>query len=241
MRPAGPGRPGRRRRSRTPGPRRSCWAVPVPSPGSSRSRGRAPRPRRADVHVDHGVGLLTCGPQRIPGVGVHAGQAERGGVLREGDGMGSFRRAAPHLLRRQFRVPHRDEGERDQVAAGLVGAPFTDHPVVVGPDVGQREVTVAALEERLPAEPREGGEAQGRVGVIAVHVGQPGRPVVTAGQDVLEQHGPVVRLVAGGADRCEAAGDRRTTAGSVLCVTASPLPPDRADLWPFPRQRRQVR
>ena len=93
-----------------------------------------------------------------------------------------------------------------------IGAPLTDHPVVVRADAGQRQVTVAALEERLPAEPRERGEAQRRLGVVAVHVGEPGGPVVAAGQDVVEHHRPVVGLIPGKADRGEPAGDREEQA-----------------------------
>ena len=137
------------------------------------------------AHSGSQVSVCTLGRPSAAGFSEKARNATLGG-------------AAPHLGRGQVRVPHRDEGERDQAAAGRIRAPFADHPVVAGPDAGQRQVAVAALEERLLSEPREGGEAQRRIGVIAVHVGQPGRPVITAGQDVVEQHGPVVRLPRGG-------------------------------------------
>ncbi len=103
--------------------------------------------------------------------------------------MRALGRAATNLRRGEFGVPQWDQGQRDEPTVRLVGAPFVDHPVVVCLHARKAQVAVAALVERLPAEPGKRREAQGGLGVVGVHVGQSGRPVVTAWPHVLVGHG----------------------------------------------------
>ncbi len=78
-------------------------------------------------------------------------------------------RVPSHLDGSKLRIPEGDEAQRDQAACAFA-APFVDHPVVVGDDTGQGELPILSLEERLPAESRHGGEAQGPLDMILVHV-----------------------------------------------------------------------
>src|SRR5581483_11970139 len=98
------------------------------------------------------------------------------------------------------RVPEGHDAQRHEPAPRLPG-PLLDHPVVVGPDAGQRQVVVLALGEHLPAEARVGREAQRRFDVVGVHISEAGADVVATGAHLVEPdraHPPLGLVVAGG-------------------------------------------
>ena len=114
-------------------------------------------------------------------------QAERVRVLGEGDGVAALGRAAADLGGGQLGVPQRDHGERDEPALAVAGAPLVDHPVVVGLHAEERELLVVALEEGLAAEAGQRvREADRRVDVVGVHVGQPLGLLPAPGADLVE-------------------------------------------------------
>ena len=73
------------------------------------------------------------------------------------------------LRDREVDVPHRDDAERDE-AAGVLGAPLVDDPVVVGLEHHQRQLLVARLGERARVEAGHGREAHRREHAVGVHV-----------------------------------------------------------------------
>ena len=157
---------------------------------------------RTDVHADRGVGVLARLEERLPVVVlvVDRRQAERERVLGERHREAALVGGAAHLGRGQLDVPQRHHGERDQPTLALAGAPVVDHPVVVRLHAEERELLVVALEERLAAEARQRvREADRRVDVVGVHVGQPLGLDPAAGPDLVEGGGGDVEL--GEADR----------------------------------------
>ena len=170
------------------------WKVSVDDTMNGRvGRGGRHPGRRADVHAHDGVGLLAGLEERVPVAGVDRRQPQRVGVLGEGHGVAAPGGARPDLGGGQLGVPQRDHRERDEPALAVAGAPLVDHPVVVGLDAGQREVGVAALSldpllvERLAAEAGERvGEADRRLDVVGVHVGQPVLLDPAAAADLVE-------------------------------------------------------
>lgn len=137
------------------------------------------------MHRDDGAGLGAGGEERVPVVGVDGGEPEVRGYLGEGDGADAAGGVAADLGGGEFGVPERDEGERDQTALGVRAAPLLHHPVVVGAHAQEGEVVVGRLGEGLAAEAREGGEADGGLDVVGVHVGEAGGDVVGAGAHLL--------------------------------------------------------
>ncbi|HEV7976081.1 MAG TPA: hypothetical protein VGP60_15145 [Amycolatopsis sp.] len=98
------------------------------------------------------------------------------------------------LVGGKLRVPQRHHDQLQQ--PGRVGAaPVVVHPVVVGLDAQQAEFLVGRLAELLPAEPRHLREAQRRLGVVTVHVGQPRHGIVDTLADVFQRDGVEVHLV----------------------------------------------
>ena len=87
-------------------------------------------------------------------------------------------------------------------------APLLAHPVVEGPDTGQRQVLVLGLEEHLAGEAWEGGEAHGAFRLVEVHVGQAGHRVVAPRSHGGEGDRGRGQLVAGEADARHHLGDR---------------------------------
>ena len=100
------------------------------------------------------------------------------GYLGEGDRAHPAGGVAADLGGGQLGVPQGDEGERDEPAPGLGAAPLLHRPVVVGADAQQGELPVGGLGEGLAAEAGEGGEAEGGLDVVDVHVGEALRDVV---------------------------------------------------------------
>ena len=82
-------------------------------------------------------------------------------------------------------VPQRHDAQRHQPTAGVAG-PLLDHPVVVRAHARERELLVGALGEHLPAEARERREAQRRLHVVEVHVGEASLRVVAARAHLVE-------------------------------------------------------
>ncbi len=135
------------------------------------------------------LGLGARGDERIPvAVGVvDRRQAEVPGQLGEADGPHAPRRVATDLVGRERGIPERDEAQRQESSA-RAGAPLLDHPVVVRPHAQEREVLVARLEERLPAEPREGREAQRGLDPVEVHVVEPRTGLVATRPHLVVDH-----------------------------------------------------
>ncbi len=120
--------------------------------------------------------------------------------LAEADGAHPASGVAPHLGGRSLRVPERDEAQR-QEAPTAVAAPLLDHEVVVGVHAGCGQLSVLGLEEGLPAEAREGGEAQAGLDPVRLHVGDARRGFVAAGPHFVVgdgRHGHVVAVEADG-------------------------------------------
>ena len=124
----------------------------------------------------------------IPVIRVDARPAELGGVLREGHRMGALGRAAPYLGGQDLGVPDGRDRARDE-AARVGAAPLVDVPVVVGADHGQGHVLVLGAGEELPAELREGREAQRAEDAVGVHVVDPLVDVPATGPDLVERGG----------------------------------------------------
>ena len=126
---------------------------------------------------------------------VHGRQAEGIRVLGEADRVAALGGAAVDLLRRELGVPQRDDRQRDQATFPVARAPLVDHPVVVGLDAEERELLVGALEERLAAEPGQHvREADRRLDVVGVHVGEPFGELPATGADLVEGDRGVVEV-----------------------------------------------
>ena len=157
---------------------------------------------RADVHADGGLGVLARLEERLPVVVlvVDRRQAERERVLGERHREAALVGGTTHLGGGELDVPQRHHRERDEATLAVARAPLLDHPVVVRLHAEERELLVVALEERLPAEARQRvREADRRVHVVGVHVGQPLGLDPAPGADLVEGGGRDVEL--GEADR----------------------------------------
>ncbi|MDQ1069827.1 hypothetical protein QFZ32_005267 [Streptomyces canus] len=155
----------------------------------------------ADVHRDDRAGLVAGGEEGVPVVGVDGGQAQVRGYLGEGDGANASGGVAADLRGGQLGVPERDQGERYEPALRVGAAPLLHHPVVVGLDAEQAQFVVLGLGEGLAAETREGREADGRLDVVDVHVGEALRDVVGAGAHLFVRDDLQLDLVPAVADR----------------------------------------
>ena len=110
--------------------------------------------RRADVHVEHGVGVDQRVPHRLPVVElVEARVAHRGRVLGEGQRVHAALGVTANLGRTRLGVPDHRKRHRDE-ARRVLAAPLLDVPVVVGLHQRQRELRILGREK--PA--REAGE-----------------------------------------------------------------------------------
>ena len=185
--------PGSARRRRSAAGRRrapsssSPAACSGPSPGS-----RRPSPSNGpDVPMCMHSGrsrLLGDGEQRVPVAAVPARQAERRRVLGEADRLGAPARPSARPRPRRRRRPRAGGCTSGIWRSRVVAAPLVDHEVVVGPDAGQRELAVRALlQEPGAGEAGEGREAELRPDAVAVHVLDPGRRVVAAGEHLGER------------------------------------------------------
>ena len=94
---------------------------------------------------------------------------------------------AAHLGGGQLGVPQRHDREREQPALALARRPLVEHPVVVGLHAEQGELLVGPLVERLAGEAGERvREADRRLDVVGVHVGEPLGLDPAAGPDLVE-------------------------------------------------------
>jgi len=171
--------------------------------GGRRRIGRRGQPRRtgADVHEDRGAGVVARAEERFPVAAriVDGRQAQLSGQLRERDRVDAALRVAADLVGRQPRIPQGNDLQGHQAAVGVAG-PLLDRPVVVGLHARERELLVGPLGEELSAEPRVGGEAQRRLDVVHVHVGDARLRFVTALSHLIERdraHPPLVLAIAG--------------------------------------------
>ncbi len=184
------------------------WNVRVELMMNGRIRGgRGHLRRRADVHVDDGVGLLAHREQRIPVPAVNRREAEGYGVLGERDVVAPPLGAPADLGHGEVDVPQGDHRQGDEAVLARSCAPLLDHPVVVGLDAEEGQLLVVALEEGLTAEPRQDvREADRRLDVVGVHVGEARGLVVASGADLVEGGGLVLDHL--GADGGRQAGER---------------------------------
>ena len=127
---------------------------------------------RTDVHAHDGARIRAGRPERLPVARVDRRQIDPRGAFAERNGAHAAGGVAIDLLDREVDVPQRDQTQRDEATVGAA-APFVDHPVVVGLHAQQRELFVLGVLEELPAEAGVVGEAQRRLDVVHVHVGQP--------------------------------------------------------------------
>ena len=78
---------------------------------------------------------------------------------------------------------------RDQPPLAVAGAPLVDHPVVVGLHAQKGQFLVLPLVEGLAAEPGQHvGEADRRIHVVGLHVGQALLLLPAPRQDLVERH-----------------------------------------------------
>ena len=71
----------------------------------------------------------------------------RGFEKRGGDH--AFRCASAHFRRAKRRVPKWQQDQRNEAAIAFSGAPFPDHPVVIGLDAGQPQLLVRLMQVEL--------------------------------------------------------------------------------------------
>ena len=123
------------------------------------------------MHVDGGVRIGARLEERIPEAAVDGRQPEVRGDFAEAHGVHTTGRVATHLSGGEVGVPQRDDAQWDQAAA-RVAAPLLDHPVVVGVDALEPDLTVLRLGEGLAAEAGERGEGERLLDMVDVHVEQ---------------------------------------------------------------------
>ena len=196
--------------------------------GDGHDRGRVgarlrERRRRADVHVHGGVGRLARVPQRIPVLGEHARQTERGRALAEAHRVAALRRAPFDLDCRQIGVPQRDQRERDQAAA----APSPPHHSSIIQSL--YACTQASASSLSWASRKVWPQNRGNVGKqsdastwFASMSATRATGLRAPGEHVVEEHGRVAHVVTVEAHRHERRRDRH---GDVLVQPpVAPLP-----------------
>ena len=124
------------------------------------------------MHVDHGFRVVACLEERVPFAGVNGWQAKEVRDFGEAHCVHAACSVAVDLGSGEFGIPHRNDDERNETTLAGAATPFFNHEVVIGLHAKQREFLVLCFSEGLPAETREGWEAQGRFGVVCVHVGK---------------------------------------------------------------------
>ena len=171
------------------------WSVIITSTGAlpAGTTSWPDEPRWIDTHhVELGAGL----PQRVPVALVEAREAERRGVLGEGDRVAALGGGAAHLGHAEVDVPQRRDGHRDH-AVGVGAAPLVDVPVVVGPEHREGEVLVGGVGEEPAGERGEAREVHRAEHAGGAHVLDPLVEVPGADPDLLEGGGLDAELAAG--------------------------------------------
>ena len=152
--------------------------------GRAVGRGDREPPGRTEMDRQHGRGVATGAPDRIPVLVVEARVAERGRVLGEAQRVATLGRAPADLGCRLLGIPDRRHRHRDE-ATRIGRAPRVDVPVVVRLHERERQVEVVT-QERPSGERRERREVHRRQHAAGIHVLDALVHVVAAGPHLVE-------------------------------------------------------
>ena len=122
-------------------------------------------------------------PQRRPVVATEARQTQRDRVVRKADGAAALVGEPLGFRDARIDVPDRQQPERDQPVRST-GTPLVDLPVVPGFDAELGKFLVLRAMKDSAGKSWEGGEAQGPVDAVDVHVGHARLGVVATGDHV---------------------------------------------------------